>query len=198
MCVFRYSRRELANVLEVSGDEQFRSTILMLKLFETNTRSALREIHAKLALLAQGPRSTGAAVHASIYRYVLHIDVCYDIYHEYVCVCVCTHISLMGPVCALQVPMPYVSTYLYIPTYLIHGCSCMYKCMHVQGWWGRPARMVMDPASVGGRSRAEMSRRRRRAWKRAKRTLQPWLSGWVFPANYGGAPNLRGAAEDEP
>ena len=101
----------------------------------------------------------------------------YYIYHEYVCVCVCTHISLMGPVCALQVPMPYVSTYLYIPTYLIHGCSCVYKCMHVQGWWGRPARMVMHPASNGGRSRAEMSRRRRRAWKRAKRTFQPWLSG---------------------
>ena len=84
--------RELANVLEVSGDEQFRSTILMLKLFETNTRSALREIHAKLDLLAQGPRSTGAAVHASIYRYVLHVDICYYIYHEYVCVYVYIHI----------------------------------------------------------------------------------------------------------
>ena len=42
--LWRYSRRELANVLEVSGDEQFRSTILMLKLFETSTRAQLREM----------------------------------------------------------------------------------------------------------------------------------------------------------
>ena len=75
-CTHRYSRRELANVLEVSGDEQFRSTILMLKLFETNTRTALREIHAKLDLLSQGPRSTGEAVHASIYVYIMYVYVC--------------------------------------------------------------------------------------------------------------------------
>ena len=42
--LWRYSRRELANVLEVSGDEKFRSTILMLKLFETSTRAQLREM----------------------------------------------------------------------------------------------------------------------------------------------------------
>ena len=27
---------------------------------------------------------------------------------------------------ALRVPMPYIFTHVYIPTYLIHGCSCMY------------------------------------------------------------------------
>ena len=96
----RYSRRELANVLEVSGDEQFRSTILMLKLFETNTRSALREIHAKLDVLAQGPRSTGAAVDASRYRYVLHIDI-WIMYIMNTCVDVYIHVYRSWAPCAL-------------------------------------------------------------------------------------------------
>ena len=42
--LWRYSRRELANVLSVSGDEQFNSTILMLKIMESSNVTALAEI----------------------------------------------------------------------------------------------------------------------------------------------------------
>jgi voltage-gated sodium channel len=42
--LWRYSRRELANVLSVSGDEQFNSTILMLKIMESSTDRALAEV----------------------------------------------------------------------------------------------------------------------------------------------------------
>jgi len=42
--LWRYSRRELANVLSVSGDEQFNSTILMLKIMESSNDTALAEV----------------------------------------------------------------------------------------------------------------------------------------------------------
>ena len=42
--LWRYSRRELANVLSVSGDEEFNSTILMLKIMESSTERALAEV----------------------------------------------------------------------------------------------------------------------------------------------------------
>ena len=49
----RYSRRELTNVLSVSGDEQFNSTILMLKIMENHTRSSLSEISSLLRSIQQ-------------------------------------------------------------------------------------------------------------------------------------------------
>jgi voltage-gated sodium channel len=42
--LWRYSRRELANVQSVSGDEKFNSTILMLKIMESSTDRALDEV----------------------------------------------------------------------------------------------------------------------------------------------------------
>jgi methyl-accepting chemotaxis protein len=42
--LWRYSRRELANVLSVSGDEQFNSTILMLKIMESRNDTTLAEV----------------------------------------------------------------------------------------------------------------------------------------------------------
>ena len=51
--LWRYSRRELANVLSVSGDEQFNSTILMLKIMESSTESALAQV---LRLLRSDPQ----------------------------------------------------------------------------------------------------------------------------------------------
>jgi voltage-gated sodium channel len=42
--LWRYSRRELANVQSVSGDEKFNSTILMLKIMESSTDRALAEV----------------------------------------------------------------------------------------------------------------------------------------------------------
>jgi hypothetical protein len=42
--LWKYSRRQLNNVLAVSGDEQFRSIILMLKINEMQTKSALAAI----------------------------------------------------------------------------------------------------------------------------------------------------------
>jgi len=42
--LWRYSRRELANVLSVSGDEEFNSTILMLKIMESRNDAALAEV----------------------------------------------------------------------------------------------------------------------------------------------------------
>lgn len=47
----RYSRRELDNVLSVSGDELFNSTILMLKIFESHTRASLTKILESLERL---------------------------------------------------------------------------------------------------------------------------------------------------
>ena len=134
----RYSRRELANVLEVSGDEQFRSTILMLKLFETNTRSALREIHAKLDLLAQGPRSTGAAVHASICRYILLIDICI-IFIMNMCVYVYVHIYRSWAPCALcRCLCPtYPHTFIYPPISYTDVHVCINACMCRAGGGGR-------------------------------------------------------------
>ena len=47
--LWRYSRRELNNVMSISGDEQFRSIILMLKLFEAATKEDLAATRASLA-----------------------------------------------------------------------------------------------------------------------------------------------------
>jgi len=49
--LWKYSRRQLNNVLAVSGDEQFRSIILMLKINEMQTKSALAAIHADICQL---------------------------------------------------------------------------------------------------------------------------------------------------
>jgi hypothetical protein len=47
--LLRYSRRQLNNVLTVSGDETDRSVILMLKLFEADSKSSLEKQQASLA-----------------------------------------------------------------------------------------------------------------------------------------------------
>ena len=47
--LMRHSRRQLNNVMTVSGDEQIRSVILMLKLFETETSACLERHEASLA-----------------------------------------------------------------------------------------------------------------------------------------------------
>ena len=60
--LWRYSRRQLANVLSVSGDEQFISLIVMLKLMEThiiNIVAKLEKIND--AVFANGCGHTGAA-----------------------------------------------------------------------------------------------------------------------------------------
>ena len=46
--LWRYSRRELANVLSVSGDEQFNSTILMLKIMESRNDTTLADVRRLL------------------------------------------------------------------------------------------------------------------------------------------------------
>ena len=46
--LWRYSRRQLANVLSISGDEQFRSTLLMLKIMEMNLNDKLASISESL------------------------------------------------------------------------------------------------------------------------------------------------------
>ena len=47
--LLRYSRRQLHNVLTVTGDEQFRSVILMLKLFEADNKASLDRQQRSLA-----------------------------------------------------------------------------------------------------------------------------------------------------
>ena len=42
--LWRFSRRELNNVISVSGDEQSRSMLLMLKIMEASTRATLAEM----------------------------------------------------------------------------------------------------------------------------------------------------------
>ena len=61
--LWRYSRRELDNVLSVSGDEQFNSTILMLKIMESSTRSTLSEVLRLLHSICnqQGPVGEAAS-----------------------------------------------------------------------------------------------------------------------------------------
>ena len=49
--LWRFSRRALNNVLSVTGDEQFRSTILMLKIFEISSSAADASILARLGSL---------------------------------------------------------------------------------------------------------------------------------------------------
>jgi hypothetical protein len=51
--LWRFSRRGLSNVLKISGDEQFRSTVLMLKLFESEVIGRLRDISSKFECLIQ-------------------------------------------------------------------------------------------------------------------------------------------------
>ena len=50
--LWRYSRRQLDNVLSVSGDEQFRSTILMLKIMETAMRVSFKTLADQLQIKA--------------------------------------------------------------------------------------------------------------------------------------------------
>ena len=50
--LWRYSRRQLDNVLSVSGDEQFRSTILMLKIMETAMRVSFKSLTDQLHIKA--------------------------------------------------------------------------------------------------------------------------------------------------
>lgn len=45
----RYSRRQINNVLLVTGDEQFRSIILMLKMLESNTHNNFKQLTTSLA-----------------------------------------------------------------------------------------------------------------------------------------------------
>jgi len=40
----RFSRREINNVLQVSGDEQFRALVLMLKIMEASSRAHMTDI----------------------------------------------------------------------------------------------------------------------------------------------------------
>ena len=52
--LWRYSRRALNNVLCVTGDDQFRSTILMLKLMDMTLRASLADIAARMPPLNTG------------------------------------------------------------------------------------------------------------------------------------------------
>ena len=45
----RYSRRQINNVLLVTGDEQFRSMILMLKMLEASTNASFKQLTTSLA-----------------------------------------------------------------------------------------------------------------------------------------------------
>jgi len=56
--LWRYSRRELANVLSVSGDEQFNSTILMLKMMESEVLQLLHSIEHHVTFTADHQRQS--------------------------------------------------------------------------------------------------------------------------------------------
>jgi hypothetical protein len=49
--LWRFSRREINNVLSVSGDEQTRAVILMLKLLESFLRTSMAALDARVSSL---------------------------------------------------------------------------------------------------------------------------------------------------
>jgi len=51
--LWRYSRRQLDNVLALTGDDQFLSTLLMLKIFEAQTRKDMRIIKDQSTAILQ-------------------------------------------------------------------------------------------------------------------------------------------------
>ena len=63
--LWRYSRRELANVLQVSGNEQFNSTILMLKIMECSSEVHFKKIHSLLTHIVQN-QNTGRHARAGL------------------------------------------------------------------------------------------------------------------------------------
>ena len=50
----RHTRRQINNVLLVTGDEQFRSIILMLKMFESSNHASFKDLATSLAGIAHG------------------------------------------------------------------------------------------------------------------------------------------------
>jgi hypothetical protein len=61
--LWRFSRRELNNVISVSGDEQSRSMLLMLKIMETSTRSSFSEVTRLLTSIHALLSGTGGSRH---------------------------------------------------------------------------------------------------------------------------------------
>lgn len=69
--LWRYSRRQLDNVLSVSGDEQFRSTILMLKILETSMHRSFKSLSDQFLISHEGyraPHSSSHRPHSSSHR----------------------------------------------------------------------------------------------------------------------------------
>jgi len=66
--LWRYSRRELANVLSVKGDEQFNSTILMLKMMESEVLQLLHSIEHHVTADPYGQRQSAVTGHPSLPR----------------------------------------------------------------------------------------------------------------------------------
>ena len=66
--LWRYSRRELANVLSVSGDEQFNSTILMLKMMESEVLQLLYSIEHHVTADPYRQRQSAVTGHPSLPR----------------------------------------------------------------------------------------------------------------------------------
>ena len=85
--LWRYSRRQLSNVLSLSGDEQFRSTILMQKIFEVDVFARLDTMEAQLKAVvtafgaapacAEGQRRGGARTCSKCAGRTLPIDANY-------------------------------------------------------------------------------------------------------------------------
>ena len=61
--LWRFSRRELNNVISVSGDEQSRSMLLMLKIMESSTRSSFSEVIRLLTSIHALLGGTGGSKH---------------------------------------------------------------------------------------------------------------------------------------
>jgi hypothetical protein len=51
--LWRYSRRQLDNVMSLTGDEQFQSTILMMKIFEARVTKDLSNLFAEVETIQQ-------------------------------------------------------------------------------------------------------------------------------------------------
>ena len=66
--LWRYSRRELANVQSVSGDEQFNSTILMLKMMESEVLQLLYSIEHHVTADPYRQRQSAVTGHPSLPR----------------------------------------------------------------------------------------------------------------------------------
>jgi hypothetical protein len=73
--LWRYSRRQLDNVLSLTGDEQFLSTILMLKIFEAQTRKDMGRFKGQLAAIME------------------HLGIA----HTSACITPVSHTNLVGP-----------------------------------------------------------------------------------------------------